>query len=242
MEEFTRLLDAGCGELGIILTEKQKEQFFKYFVLLTEWNQVMNLTAIIEMPEVVTKHFVDSLLVVKVLDGIRTETYSCIDVGTGAGFPGIPLKIAFPQLQITLLDSLNKRVGFLNTVIQELELTGIQAVHGRAEDFGRDKEYREQFDLCVSRAVANLSTLSEYCLPFVKQGGSFLPYKSGKVEEEAREAEGAVKKLGGFMGDTKTFILPGTDVDRTFVPIDKIHMTPKKYPRKAGMPGKEPLK
>ncbi len=242
MEEFTRLLDAGCGELGIILTEKQKEQFFKYFELLTEWNKVMNLTAITEMPEVVTKHFVDSLLVVKVLDGIRTETYSCIDVGTGAGFPGIPLKIAFPQLQITLLDSLNKRVGFLNTVIQELELTGIQAVHGRAEDFGRDKEYREQFDLCVSRAVANLSTLSEYCLPFVKQGGSFLPYKSGKVEEEAREAEGAVKKLGGSMGDTKTFILPGTDVDRTFVPIDKIHMTPKKYPRKAGMPGKEPLK
>lgn len=242
MEEFTRLLDAGCGELGIILTEKQKEQFFKYFELLTEWNKVMNLTAITEMPEVVTKHFVDSLLVVKVLDGIRTETYSCIDVGTGAGFPGIPLKIAFPQLQITLLDSLNKRVGFLNTVIQELGLTGIQAVHGRAEDFGRDKEYREQFDLCVSRAVANLSTLSEYCLPFVKQGGSFLPYKSGKVEEEAREAEGAVKKLGGFMGDTKTFILPGTDVDRTFVPIDKIHMTPKKYPRKAGMPGKEPLK
>lgn len=242
MEEFTRLLDAGCGELGIVLTEKQKEQFFKYFQLLTEWNQVMNLTAITEMPEVVTKHFVDSLLVVKVLDGIRTEAYSCIDVGTGAGFPGIPLKIAFPQLQITLLDSLNKRVGFLNTVIQELGLTGITAVHGRAEDFGRNKEYRERFDLCVSRAVANLSTLSEYCLPFVKQGGSFLPYKSGKVEEEAREAEGAVKKLGGSMGDTKTFILPGTDVDRTFVPIDKIHMTPKKYPRKAGMPGKEPLK
>ena len=194
------------------------------------------------MPEVVTKHFVDSLLVVKVSDGIRTEAYSCIDVGTGAGFPGIPLKIAFPQLQITLLDSLNKRVGFLNTVIQELGLTGITAVHGRAEDFGRNKEYREQFDLCVSRAVANLSTLSEYCLPFVKAGGKFLPYKSGKVEEEAREAESAVKKLGGSMRETKTLVLPGTDVDRTFVPIDKINMTPKKYPRKAGMPGKEPLK
>jgi len=242
MEEFTRLLDAGCEELGIVLTEKQKEQFFKYFQLLTEWNQVMNLTAITEMPEVVTKHFVDSLLVVKVSDGIRTEAYSCIDVGTGAGFPGIPLKIAFPQLQITLLDSLNKRVGFLNTVIQELGLTGITAVHGRAEDFGRNKEYREQFDLCVSRAVANLSTLSEYCLPFVKAGGKFLPYKSGKVEEEAREAESAVKKLGGSMRETKTLVLPGTDVDRTFVPIDKINMTPKKYPRKAGMPGKEPLK
>lgn len=242
MEEFTRLLDSGCEELGIVLTEKQKEQFFKYFQLLTEWNQVMNLTAITEMPEVVTKHFVDSLLVVKVSDGIRTEAYSCIDVGTGAGFPGIPLKIAFPQLQITLLDSLNKRVGFLNTVIQELGLTGITAVHGRAEDFGRNKEYREQFDLCVSRAVANLSTLSEYCLPFVKAGGKFLPYKSGKVEEEAREAESAVKKLGGSMRETKTLVLPGTDVDRTFVPIDKINMTPKKYPRKAGMPGKEPLK
>ena len=242
MEEFTRLLDAGCEELGIVLTEKQTEQFFKYFQLLTEWNQVMNLTAITEMPEVVTKHFVDSLLVVKVSDGIRTEAYSCIDVGTGAGFPGIPLKIAFPQLQITLLDSLNKRVGFLNTVIQELGLTGITAVHGRAEDFGRNKEYREQFDLCVSRAVANLSTLSEYCLPFVKAGGKFLPYKSGKVEEEAREAESAVKKLGGSMKETKTLVLPGTDVDRTFVPIDKINMTPKKYPRKAGMPGKEPLK
>ena len=242
MEEFTRLLDAGCEELGIVLTEKQKEQFFKYFQLLTEWNQVMNLTAITEMPEVVTKHFVDSLLVVKVSDGIRTEAYSCIDVGTGAGFPGIPLKIAFPQLQITLLDSLNKRVGFLSTVIQELGLTGITAVHGRAEDFGRNKEYREQFDLCVSRAVANLSTLSEYCLPFVKAGGKFLPYKSGKVEEEAREAESAVKKLGGSMKETKTLVLPGTDVDRTFVPIDKINVTPKKYPRKAGMPGKEPLK
>lgn len=212
MEEFTRLLDAGCGELGIVLTEKQKEQFFKYFQLLTEWNQVMNLTAITEMPEVVTKHFVDSLLVVNVFDGIR------------------------------ILDSLNKRVGFLNTVIQELGLTGITAVHGRAEDFGRNKEYREQFDLCVSRAVANLSTLSEYCLPFVKAGGEFLPYKSGKVEEEAREAESAVKKLGGSMRETKTLVLPGTDVDRTFVPIDKINVTPKKYPRKAGMPGKEPLK
>ena len=141
-----------------------------------------------------------------------------------------------------LLDSLNKRVGFLNTVIQELGLTGITAVHGRAEDFGRNKEYREQFDLCVSRAVANLSTLSEYCLPFVKAGGEFLPYKSGKVEEEAREAESAVKKLGGSMRETKTLVLPGTDVDRTFVPIDKINVTPKKYTRKAGMPGKEPLK
>lgn len=186
MEEFTRLLDAGCEELGIVLTEKQKEQFFKYFQLLTEWNQVMNLTAITEMQEVVTKHFVDSLLVVKVFDGIRTEAYSCIDVGTGAGFPGIPLKIAFPQLQIMLLDSLNKRVGFLNTVIQELGLTGITAVHGRAEDFGRNKEYREQFDLCVSRAVANLLHLVGILSSLCEGRGEFLHYKSGRWKEEAQ--------------------------------------------------------
>ena len=242
MEEFIRLLDAGCEELGIVLTEKQKEQFFKYFQLLTEWNQVMNLTAITEMPEVVTKHFLDSLLVVKVFDGIRTEAYSCIDVGTGAGFPGIPLKIAFPQLQIMLLDSLNKRVGFLNTVIQELGLTGITAVHGRAEDFGRNKEYREQFDLCVSRAVANLSTLSEYCLPFVKIGGAFLPYKSGKIEEELKEGTKAIESMGGTVENVIHFSLIGADAERTLVKIKKISATPKKYPRKAGVPSKEPIK
>lgn len=184
----------------------------------------------------------DSLLVVKVFDGIRTEAYSCIDVGTGGWISRNPLKDRISTASDHASGSLNKRVGFLNTVIQELGLTGITAVHGRAEDFGRNKEYREQFDLCVSRAVANLSTLSEYCLPFVKAGGEFLPYKSGKVDEEAREAESAVKKLGGSMKETKTLVLPGTDVDRTFVPIDKINVTPKKYPRKAGMPGKEPLK
>ena len=241
MEEFTRLLDAGCGELGIVLTEKQKEQFFKYFQLLTEWNQVMNLTAITEMPEVVTKHFVDSLLVVNVFDGIRTEAYSCIDVGTGAGFPGIPLKIAFPQLQITLLDSLNKRVGFLNTVIQELGLTGITAVHGRAEDFGRNKEYREQFDLCVSRAVSNLATLSEYCLPYVKKGGSFISYKSGTVQEETRQAEKAIKILGGDLQEITYFNLPDTEISRSLIPVKKIKSTPKAYPRKAGTPLKTPL-
>lgn len=240
--EFEKLLNQGCDELGLTLSGEQKEQFFQYYELLIEWNKVMNLTAITELSDVVTKHFVDSLLLVKALSSIKTSSYYCIDVGTGAGFPGIPLKIAFPALKITLLDSLNKRVGFLNEVIGKLGLTEIAAVHGRAEDFGRDDKYREKFDLCVSRAVANLSTLSEYCIPFVKKGGMFIPYKSGKVEEEAAEAAGAVKKLGGEMSPAVVLTLPGTDVERTFIPIKKLGITPKKYPRKAGMPSKEPLR
>ena len=241
-EMFEKLMDESLVELSVSLSGEQKEQFFRYYELLIQWNQVMNLTAITELSEVVTKHFTDSLLLVSTLPGIKTAAYHCIDVGTGAGFPGIPLKIAFPNLEITLLDSLNKRVGFLNEVIKELGLTGISAVHGRAEDFGRDNKYREQYDLCVSRAVANMSTLSEYCLPFVKTGGFFIPYKSGKSEEEVKQAASAVKKLGGEMGEIVTHILPGTDVERTFIPVKKVGITPKKYPRKAGMPSKEPLK
>lgn len=240
--EFEKLMEQGCEELSLALSKEQKEQFFRYYELLIEWNKVMNLTAITELPDVVTKHFVDSLLVAKTFSKIKTASYYCIDVGTGAGFPGIPLKIAFPELKITLLDSLNKRIGFLNDVIGKLGLTDIAAVHGRAEDFGRDEKYREKFDLCVSRAVANLSTLSEYCIPFVKKGGMFIPYKSGKVENEVFEAGGAVKKLGGEIKPTVILTLPGTNVERTFIPIKKVGITPKKYPRKAGMPSKEPLK
>ena len=166
---------------------------------------------------------------------------SVIDIGTGAGFPGIPLKIAFPELKITLLDSLNKRVNFLNEVIEMLGLKDVTAVHGRAEDYAKQKEHREKYDFCVSRAVANLSTLSEYCIPFVKEGGSFISYKSGKIDEELSQAENAVKILGGKVQDVVKFPLMDTDMDRSFVVIKKMKPTAKKYPRKAGLPAKEPL-
>ena len=223
------------------LSERQMEQFYQYYEMLVEWNQVMNLTAITEMTEVVTKHFVDSLSLKKAVSDLEDKPWKLMDVGTGAGFPGIPLKIAFPQLKITLLDSLNKRIHFLDAVIEKLELKCIKAVHGRAEDYGRDGKYREQYDLCVSRAVANLSTLSEYCLPFVKTGGYFIPYKSGKVEEELAAASGAVKKLGSEVERTEDFLLPNGD-ERTLVVIRKNKVLEKRYPRKAGLPGKDPLK
>ena len=227
------------SELGIELTEKQHEQFDKYFELLVEWNKVMNLTGITEYDEVNEKHFVDSLALIKAANVENFE--KIIDIGTGAGFPGIPLKIAFPHLKVTLLDSLNKRVKFLNAVIEELGLEEIETLHGRAEDFARKEGYREGFDLCVSRAVANLSTLSEYCLPYVKKGGKFIPYKSGNIDEELAQAKKAVAILGGEVKDVVRFELPGTEIGRAFVLIDKVKNTGKKFPRKAGLPSREPL-
>ncbi len=226
-------------ELGIILNETQKQQFVKFYELLVEWNKVMNLTGITEYEEVNEKHFVDSLSIIKCKDLKEVETV--IDVGTGAGFPGIPLKIAFPHLKIVLLDSLNKRINFLNTVIAELGLKDIKTIHGRAEDFAKKTEYREQFDLCVSRAVANLATLSEYCLPYVKVGGEFIPYKSGEIDQEVEMAKKAVKVLGGKTVDIIKFQLPGTEIGRSFVKIKKVEKTANKYPRKSGMPTKEPI-
>ena len=234
------LLKEKTNSIGIELSDVQIQQFQKFYELLIEWNKVMNLTGITEYEEVVEKHFVDSLSLVKIVDINHFETV--IDIGTGAGFPGIPLKIAFPHLKITLLDSLNKRINFLNTVINELGLTEIKTIHGRAEDFAKKPEYRESYDLCVSRAVANLATLSEYCLPYVRVGGSFISYKSGEIDEEVNSAKKAVQILGGKIEKVEKFNLPGADIGRSFVKIEKSKNTSKKYPRKAGLPAKEPLK
>lgn len=228
-------------EADIELTEEQIAQFMHYYEMLIEKNKVMNLTAITEFEEVVEKHFIDSLMLVKAVD-LEKKQYKILDLGTGAGFPGIPLKIAFPNLEIVLVDSLNKRVKFLIEVIEELGLDDIDAVHGRAEDIAKKREYREQFDYCVSRAVANLSTLSEYCIPFVKIGGSFISYKSGKLEEELENAKNPIKLLGGKVENVVQFSLPGTQVSRSFIVIEKKKETAKKYPRNAGRPSKEPLK
>nr|WP_318705108.1 16S rRNA (guanine(527)-N(7))-methyltransferase RsmG [uncultured Acetatifactor sp.] len=226
-------------EFGIELSEKQREQFLLYYELLIEKNQVMNLTAITDYDEVMKKHFVDSVSLVRACDMKRG--ISVVDVGTGAGFPGLALKIVFPDLRVTLLDSLNKRVLFLKEVVEKLGLKEVTALHGRAEDLARQKELRERFDLCVSRAVANLSTLSEYCLPFVKVGGSFISYKSEKISEELPLAENAIQVLGGKIKDQVSFYLPDSDIYRNLFVVEKIKQTPKKFPRKAGIPGKEPL-
>lgn len=234
-----QILEQKLGELGIKQDQNQLERFHKFYQLLIEWNKVMNLTGITEYEDVVEKHFVDSLSIIKAIDlsGIHTV----IDVGTGAGFPGIPLKIAFPHLRVVLLDSLNKRIKFLDEVISQLGLTEIRTIHGRAEEYARKEEYREQFDLCVSRAVANLSTLSEYCLPYIQVGGIFVPYKSGEIDDEVEQSKKAVRILGGNIKDVMKFELPGTDIHRSFVLIHKEKHTQKKYPRKAGIPAKEPL-
>ena len=237
--DIKNLLISKAKEIGVKVSPAQAEQFQIYLDLLLERNTVMNLTAITDPEEAVIKHFVDSLSIVKV-NGFDNVT-SIIDVGTGAGFPGIPLKIVFPEIKITLLDSLNKRIKFLNAVIDELELENIETIHGRAEDFSKKEDYREQYDLCVSRAVANLATLSEYCLPYVKVGGCFIPYKSGEIDEELNNSKKAVQILGGKIEEVVKFQLPDTDIGRSFVKIKKNKNTAKKYPRKAGLPAKEPL-
>lgn len=237
-EKITYIKERICA-LGIDLSNEQAEQFYLYYELLVEWNSFMNLTAITEFEEVVQKHFVDSLSIIQVHD--LQNVHNLIDVGTGAGFPGLPLKIAFPFIHVTLLDSLNKRIQFLEEVIKKTGLTGIEAIHGRAEDYAKPGQLRESFDLCVSRAVANLSVLSEYCLPYVKVGGMFIPYKSGEISDELQAAKSAVFLLGGKVEECRSFELPDSDIHRSLLLIRKVNGCPKKYPRKSGLPSKSPL-
>ncbi len=233
-----------CNKINIEISDDQINCFEKYYELLIEKNKVMNLTAITDKEDVIVKHFIDSIALIPYLldKGININNkLKIIDIGTGAGFPGLPLKIMMPDVKFTLLDSLNKRVSFLNEVIDELKLKDIEALHGRAEDYASDNKYREKYDICVSRAVANLSTLSEYCIPFVKEDGFFISYKAGESEEEINNSKNAIKILGGKINKVEEFVLPGTDASRVFVFIRKQELTDKKYPRKAGVPAKKPL-
>lgn len=226
-------------ELNISINDEQRTQFLKYYELLVEWNEKMNLTAITEFDEVLKKHFVDSISLLSYYD--FSSVKKIIDVGTGAGFPGIPLKIMLPDVEFVLMDSLNKRITFLSEVIKELGLEKISVIHSRAEDLANDGQHREAYDLCVSRAVANMSTLSEYCLPFVKPSGNFIPYKSGEIKEELKAASNAISVLGGKLVKTESFNLPHSDIGRSFVVVKKEKNTPKKYPRKGALPKNKPL-
>jgi len=221
------------------LDDKQINQLDLFYEMLVEKNKVMNLTAITEFDEVIVKHFADSLSIGKVMP---SNINTVCDLGTGAGFPGIPMAIAYPNIQFTLIDSLNKRIKFLQEVVDALGLKNVTLIHARAEEAGRNKLYREHFDLVVSRAVANISTLSEYCLPLVKLNGYFISFKSGDIKEEVSLSGNAIQKLGGSMKEPVYFSLPDTDISRSFIIIDKKKSTPKAYPRKAGTPSKEPLK
>ncbi len=237
------LFEQGLQELNITLDDTAKDRFIKFYEMLVEKNKVMNLTAITEFEEVIVKHFIDSLALVKAIPAEKLNgDIRIIDIGTGAGFPGIPLKIAFPDIKITLLDSLNKRIGFLKEVCQELKLTDVEFIHGRSEDYGRNPQYREKYDLCVSRAVANLATLSEFCVPFVAVGGNFVSYKAGDCGQEVAESAKAVDKMGGAIAETIEYVVPTSDLNRVLLNISKVKPTPKAYPRKAGTPAKEPIK
>ena len=233
------ILKEGSKAMGVELSEKQVQQLIQYKELLLEWNEKINLTAITEERDVMIKHFLDSLSCVKaspLKDGVKI-----IDVGTGAGFPGIPLKVYYPDIQLTLLDSLNKRINFLKEVCQTLELNNVEFLHGRAEDYGNNKNYREKYDFAVARAVAGLNSLAEYCMPFVKVGGFFIAQKGPNIEEEIKQGQRAIKTLGGEIVEKIDIPLPFSDITHNIVIIKKLKQTPTIYPRKAGTPTKSPL-
>lgn len=236
---FVDELKVAATEYGLNLTEDQISAFNKYYELLYEWNKKINLTAITEPKDVAIKHMVDSLSCFKA--DLFKENISLIDVGTGAGFPGLPLKIFYPSLKLTLLDSLNKRVKFLQLVVDELGLKDVEVIHARSEEAARNKKYREKFDLATARAVARLPIICEYCLPFVKDGGTFIALKGRQYEEEATQAQKAIKVLGGEISDIMPVKLPEIDDKRAVIYIKKIKSTPKTYPRKAGTPERNPI-
>lgn len=236
---FISEMKTAAAAYGLELGEQQINQFNRYYELLIEWNKVMNLTAITEPQEVAVKHMIDSIAAYD--EKLFVEGTSVIDVGTGAGFPGLPLKIFFPAIKLTLMDSLNKRVKFLQTVVDELGLADVACVHARAEEGARNKAYREQFDIAVSRAVARLPVLCEYCLPFVKRSGYFLALKGREYQEEIKEAAKAIKVMGGSKVTERLVKLPSLDDVRAIIAIKKDMPTPKAYPRKAGTPAKKPI-
>lgn len=238
--DFYNLLNTACEDINLQFDEEKYQKFMKYKELIQEWNKKINLTAIDEDEEIMKKHFIDSMKVCK-FDKV-TLFGKILDVGTGGGFPGIPLKIVNPNSKITLLDSLNKRIKFLNEVIKELNLKDIDAIHGRAEDFATQAEYREQFDGVVSRAVANMAVLSEFCLPYVKVGGYFVALKGPSIDEELDQAKKAISILGGKIEKVMDVTVEGSDLKHNLVVVKKVKSTPKKYPRKAGMVTKSPLK
>lgn len=236
-EEFKREFEKYLAKMNISLLKEQYEQFYAYMELLIEWNEKMNLTAITEPKEIILKHFVDSLTIAKYVE----EGKSIIDMGTGAGFPGIPLKIYRKDVKVVLADSLNKRIKFLDEVIDKLKLENVETIHCRAEELGKNKQYREKFDYATSRAVANLSTLSEYLMPFVKLNGKCIFMKTIEVEEELEKAKKAIKTLGGKIEKVDKFEIPESDLGRSIIIVKKEKITPSKFPRKPGTPAKEPL-
>ena len=238
IDDFKELMCSYGKQIDIEFNDKQLNQFYDYMNLLLDWNEKINLTAITEPEEVVLKHFIDSLTINKYIENNKTIA----DVGTGAGFPGIPLKIYRPDLNVVLVDSLNKRINFLNEVICKLDLKMISAIHSRIEDFGKDKKHRENYDYVTARAVANLATLSEYLIPISKINGKCICMKGDEIEEELDNSKAAINILGGKIDKVDYFELPNSDISRNVIIIEKIKNTPNKYPRKAGMPSKEPLK